>query len=177
MTDDRFLPAIQAIQEQIRDLELQVIEKKKAANVVAQIAGSEPLYSDVDQPAQTTTGVGAIRADQFANYSAPSAAARAYLEARGLKLGATTIDVIFDALQRGGFAFQLRDEAAKNGLSIALGKDSRIRYLKGNQSYGLWSWYPQAKRDKDRKSSTSSDGSVDAPEDDDANDAEAAVDE
>jgi hypothetical protein len=160
MADPRLIPAIDALKEEVDDLLRQVADQKKLANALAAKAGVAPPYDDVSAPAGGSANV--IRADQFANHSAPSAAARAYLEMRGPQLGAASVDVIFDALQRGGFAFTMRDDAAKKGLSIALGKDSNVRYLKGSQTWGLWSWYPHAKRDKEKKS-TSADGSTEAP--------------
>jgi hypothetical protein len=156
MADDRFAGAIDALKETIDDLLRQVAEKKMMANSLAQMGGMDPIYTDIEQPAEATSA-GAIRSDQYSNFPGPSAAARAYLESRR-KSGATTIDNIFDALERGGFAFQPGDQ--KNNLRIALGKDREVRRLP-NGTYGLWVWYPNVKRDRDPKKV--SDNADDAP--------------
>lgn len=167
MADERFFAALDAMKEQVDDLLRQAAEKKRFANSLAQMAGLEPVYSDVADPASSLGGASTIRADQFTNYNAPSAAARAFLELRGKDRGSVGIDVIYDALLKGGYGFTATNaEDAKNGLAIALGKDRLVRRLP-NGTYGLLTWYPNARREpKDSKrTATSADGSTAAPVD------------
>lgn len=63
--------------------------------------------------------------------------------------GAAKLDEIFAALKEGGYHFGDSDGDAKAGLKIALGKDGKVRALP-NGAYGLWEWYPDAKRPKAR---------------------------
>jgi hypothetical protein len=143
VADDRFIGAIEAVKEQVDTLLREVAEKKKAANLLAQMAGLEPLYADIEAPLGASGST--IKPDQFVNYKGPSAAARAYLTMRGKQIGAATVDTIYDALSRGGFTFNGGESQAKNGLVIAMGKDHKLRRL-SNGYYGLTEWYPEAKR-------------------------------
>lgn len=145
MADDRANGAIELLKEMIDKLLAEVAEKKKMANQFAEIAGLPKVYDDIDEP-QQTAGAN-LRPDMFANFSAPSAAARAFLEWRTAAKGATTADVIYEALVKGGYSFGASNASdAKNNLRIAMGKDREVRRLP-NGAYGLWDWYPNAKRD------------------------------
>jgi hypothetical protein len=160
MADDRVLGALEFIQEQVTKLLADAAEKKRVANSLALTAGLDPPYTDIEDP-DAIAATGQIGPDQFANHKAPSTAARAYLEAQHRP---ATVDVIYRALVRGGFTFGSTNQTdAKNGLRIALGKDILVRRL-ANEHYGLWEWYPNAKRDKPKKSGdsdTSSNGDAD----------------
>jgi hypothetical protein len=151
MTDDRVIGALAFIQERVDQLMADVAAQKKLANSLAQAAGMPAVYDDI-QETGAAQGQGLIRPDQFANHSAPSTAARAYLETRKAQ-GAATIDAIYDAMVKGGYGFGTTNVTdAKNGLRIALGKDAHVHRLP-NGHYGLREWYPNAgiKRDKPKK--------------------------
>ncbi len=163
MPDDRYRAAYEAAVEEVDALLVQLADRKQFANMLAQRAGLEPPYRDTAAPA--VGGAVKIRADQFANYSAPSVAARAFLEWRGQPKGSATIDEIFDALEAGGFSFGSKSNEAKGGLRIALAKDEKVKKLPNN-TYGLWAWYPDAKRERLRSKKNGSDDS-DAPSSDD----------
>lgn len=143
MADDRYRGALEATIEEIDVLLADLADKKQLANKLAIKAGVEPPYSDIEAPGSVASAK-TIRADQFANFGAPSVAARAFLEMRGSAKGAVGIDVIFDALTNGGYAFGSTASDAKSGLRIALGKDAQVRRLP-NGTYGLWDWYPNVK--------------------------------
>ena len=145
MADDRLLAAIEAIREQVAELSAEIADAKRTANSLAKRAGLAPIYNDADAPAATASL--AIRADAFANFSAPSTAARAFLEARGQTVGSATVEQILDALKRGGFAFGPGIDP-ENALRIALGKDALVRRLP-NGTFGLEAWYPQARKERD----------------------------
>lgn len=102
---------------------------------------------------QARSGAGRlnVRPDQFATYSAPSGAARAYLELRGKDVGATTLEDVYEALARGGFGFSSSNpEDARNGLRVALGKD-RSFYRLPNGAYGLSEWYGRRKEKEEEE--------------------------
>jgi len=123
-----------------------VLSWKESANRAAEAAGEEKPYPDIDSGETVIEIPIKIRADQFADFRSPSTAARAYLASRTKEKGAATLDEIFDALKCGGFGFSSeKDSVAKGGLKIALGKDGEIRRL-DNDTFGLWDWYPSAKR-------------------------------
>lgn len=114
-------------------------------------------FPDIQTPQAATGSRIQIRPDQFANHTAPSGATREYLELRGSKLGAATLEEIFEALHAGGFAFSSPNPTtAMGGLKVALGKDKRIRQLR-NGTFGLWVWYPNARRDDDKPESEAKD--------------------
>jgi hypothetical protein len=161
MADDRVTGALEFIQEQVQKLQADIARQKRLANSLAVAAGMDAIYTDIEDP-ETVGTLAAIRSDQFANYTYPSEAARAFLTMRGSTKGAAELDVIFDALHRGGFAWGSAKNDPKGGLRIALGKDGQVRRLP-NGSYGLWEWYPNAKRDK-KKGSASDDDDDEASE-------------
>lgn len=80
-----------------------------------------------------------------------------FLEARGQAKGAVTIDVIYEALQRGGFSFSSTKNDPLGGLKVALGKDGQVK-KHPNDTYGLWAWYPGAKRERLRSKKNGDDG-------------------
>lgn len=167
MADQRVSGALEFIQEQIAAKLVEVATQKKLANSLAAAAGLEPPYADIEEPGAVGQA-SAIRSDQFANHSAPSTAARAFLEMRGKTRGATTIDVIYEALVQGGYNFGASMSDAKNGLRIALGKDSQVHRLP-NGNYGLLQWYPNMGRPRGEKGKkpgepeTESDDAQEAP--------------
>lgn len=177
MADERYKAAVDAAVDEVNALLASVVDKKKLANTLAQLAGIEPPFADVELSAVASGGKLTLRPDQFANFPKPAAAARAFLEMRGEAKGATTVDVIYDALVAGGFAFTSIKNDPKGGLRIALGKDEKVRRLP-NDTYGLWEWYPQAKRDKQRakkNGDSEAPGSEDGSESSDADDSSEAT--
>jgi hypothetical protein len=143
---------------QIAVHEAKIRDLQRAANTLAESLGV-PLPYDV-QAEGSTPAVAArtIRADQFANYGAPSTAARAFLEWRGKERGAAAAEEIYDALVLGGFAFDARNpESAKQGLRIALAKDQQIHKL-ANGAYGLAAWYPNASKGRRGRASDAASG-------------------
>src|SRR4051794_20522748 len=103
MTDRRVVDAIEFIREQVQDLERKISQLKGTANQLAVAAGLPPEFEDAEAPKQTQR---AIKPDQFAVYSAPSTAARAYFEWRGKDRGAASFEEIHDALVTGGYPFE-----------------------------------------------------------------------
>lgn len=147
--------ALDAMIEEISESAAALNELMMAANRWALGRGLEPPYPGVDSGTTSRTVV-QLRADQFADFNAPSAAARAFLELRGREVGAATIEEIFDALKRGGYGFdpKLDDAGAKGGLKIALAKDANVTKLP-NGAFGLTSWYPNREREREREGAES----------------------
>ena len=168
MPDDRFKAAYEATVEDVAKAEAHLTDKKKVANTMANLYGVEPPYPDADTAA-AAVGTMVLKADQFANYGSPSEAARAFLKMRGEEKGAASLDVIYEALMRGGFTFSSIKNDPRGGLRIALGKDTMAHKLPNN-FYGLLEWYPTIRREKERKraAKTGSLPGVDGPVDDEA---------
>lgn len=90
--------------------------------------------------------INAIRNDQF--YGQPLATAiREFLQMRkAAGGGAASVKEIYDALVRGGFKFEARDDVnAQRGLRQSLTKNSITFHKLPNGNYGLLEWYPNAK--------------------------------
>lgn len=148
MADDVYKAAFERSMEEVQEVLATLSIKKKNANMLAGLAGTPVPFEDADAPAASSIGL--LRPDQFANYSAPSESARAFLKWRGREKGAVEIGVIFEGMKRGGYTFTAAKSEQQGGLAKALGKDKLVRRL-DNDTYGLWEWYPQAKRDKEKK--------------------------
>ncbi len=148
---DEFLPAIEALQRDLADLDRKVAETKNTINRLCELAGREPMYADVGAASQPT--LTAIRADTF--YGKPIiTGAREYLEMRRTAgLGPATPREIYEALKKGGLVFDTKIESnAITGIRNALRKSSAIFHRLPNGEYGLLKWYPRAKAPKDNSS-------------------------
>src|ERR1043166_1968721 len=156
---EEFRPAIEALQRDLADLERKVNETKTTINRLCEIAGSPAIYADVG--ATTQPSVTSIKGDTFYG-KVLTTAAREYLEMRkAANLGPATPREIYEALVKGGFAFETKVEAnAITGLRATLRKNSSIFHrLPGPRGeYGLLAWYPRAKRVKDTDRPEASDG-------------------
>jgi hypothetical protein len=119
-------------------------ETKRSINSLCRLAQMPERYPNVgaDAEAQPTR----IQADTF--YGKPlMTAMRDYLLMRKVQmLGAASVNDIHDALTRGGFRFQAKDEEnAKAGIRQSLTKNAEVFHKLPNGEYGLLAWYPAAK--------------------------------
>lgn len=149
MANERTERLLADMREEIQEQEEAVATLKRTANMFATAKGLAEPYPDVSS-ATTSSGRRSAepRPDQFANFGAPSTAARGYLEWRGRDVGSATAEQICDALLAGGYPFADKTRSgALNGLKIAMAKDSLVRRLP-NGTYGLAAWYPQAAKPK-----------------------------
>jgi hypothetical protein len=137
---------LEAMIQEVESAEQELVGLKKAANAFARRGQMDLPYPDADASSPSRSGATMIRPDLFVSFSAPAAAARAFLEHRGQQRGAASIDDIFDALRRGGYSFDTRtDNEAKGALKVALAKDFNVHKIDNGAygvSYGLLSWYP-----------------------------------
>jgi hypothetical protein len=138
------------IQTRIQSLLEEVTKLKKTANMVADLAGQNPLYADVDEDSRA---VGPTRADAY--YGKPLASAvREYLEFRRQ---AVPVEDIQKGLEQGGFDFDSTGWP-KGGrlryLAISIAKNTNVFHRLPNGMWGLNTWYPDA--DKKKKSKAKS---------------------
>lgn len=141
------------IQQQIREIEVELKRKRQMVNDLAGMAGMPHVYANVEE--NTTQSVHAIRPDQWYGQNM-SKAIREYLEMRrAADQGPATVNEIFDALMQGGFNFEAKnDENAKRSLRISLTKNTSIFHrLPDRKHYGLVEWYPDIKNAKRATSS------------------------
>jgi hypothetical protein len=133
--------AIDEINADIAKLEGQIREKKTTVNTLCGVAGRPYMYQ-IDAPEEATPT--RIRPDQF--YGQPLATAvRVILEMRK-DLGAAQVGEIYEALKKGGYQFQTKnEEVARQSLRNSLAKNTVTFHKLPNGRFGLLSWYPNAK--------------------------------
>ena len=141
---EEFKPAIEALQADLADLERQAAETKQVINRLCTRAGIEPLYPDAS--ASSTATPGSLRSDSFYG-KAITTAVREYLEMRrSAGLGPASPREIYEALDKGGYTFETKDATnALISLRSTIRKNSSIFHRLPNGVYGLLSWYPNAK--------------------------------
>lgn len=148
-TDQTINDAIVKLRNDISQLEVQLADKKRAVNMLCDIAGVAQQYS-LETPATTPME---LRADSYYGKSA-HVAAKEYLEMRGVrKEGPATVREIFDSLKAGGFdlAEYASEDSAINSLRSAITKASHTFHKLPNGSIGLLEWYPAIKEGKSKK--------------------------
>src|ERR1043166_814004 len=136
--------SITELQEQLRSQEQEVADTKRLINMLAKRAGMPQIYSDTD--AESIQSLGAITPDRF--YGRPLATViREYLMMRKAGgLGSASVNEIYDALVRGGYKFEAKDdENAKRGLRISLMKHKTMFHKLPNGTFGLLEWYPSVR--------------------------------
>jgi cytochrome c1 len=137
--------AINVLQRKVAEQEKALANTKNLINQLCAEAGEPPIYSGVQRDSESSGR--SIRSDQY--YGQPLATAvRSFLEGRE-SIGPATVDEIYDALIKGGFQFEGKSEDnQKRALRISLTKNSITFHKVPNGSYGLLSWYPNAKPSK-----------------------------
>lgn len=145
---EEFKPAIEALQTDLADLEKQVLDTKLVINRLCVRAGMEPLFPDAS--AASTSSMSAVRPDSFYGKSVTTAA-REFLEMRrSAGLGPATPREVYEALIKGGYTFEAKEViTAIIGLRATLRKSSSIFHRLPNGTYGLLSWYPNARPARD----------------------------
>lgn len=145
---DEFKPAIDALLADLVEQERQVVDTKLVINRLCQKAGVDVMFPDAAAAAGPT--VSSIRPDSFYG-KVLSTAAREYLEMRRTaNLGPATPREVYEALVKGGYAPDAKDETtAIISVRATLRKNSSIFHRLPNGTYGLLSWYPNAKPQRD----------------------------
>jgi hypothetical protein len=165
---EEFRPAIEALQKDLGDLERKANEIKATINRLCESGGDPPLYADIGGSSSAST-ITSIKGDTFYG-KVLTTAAREYLEMRKVQgLGPATPRDVYEALKKGGFAFETKNENnAITGVRATLRKNSGIFHrLPGDGGeYGLLAWYPNAKKPKEtteaeEEASTEEDTSAD----------------
>jgi len=146
---DEMKPAIDALLVELADQEKQVIETKLLINRLCARAGMEVMFPDAAS-ASGSASIASIRPDSFYG-KVLNTAAREYLEMRkSANLGPATPREVYEALVKGGYAPDTKDETnAIIGVRATLRKNSSIFHRLPNGTYGLLSWYPNAKPQRD----------------------------
>jgi hypothetical protein len=149
-----FQPAIDELEKDLVDIERQRNALTSTINVLRAKAGLPPRPDGGGGGSggeSITSTPMSLRHDTFFG-KRMGTAARQYLEMRHAADGGTspaTPREIFDALKTGGFVFETKDDAvAIISLRNMLRKNTIMFQKLPNGTYGLASWYPNAKKPK-----------------------------
>jgi hypothetical protein len=141
--------AISALERSLAEVERKANGLRSAINTLCEEAGIAPKYPDAGRSAEQAAVATQIKPDTFYGKK-QSTAMRMYLDMRKAQsLGPATPREIFEALKAGGYQFETRNETtALIGMRALLRKNTVTFHKLPNGSYGLLSWYPDAKASK-----------------------------
>lgn len=141
-----YKPAIAKLYKDLEKASARVTDIKKAINMLSVLSNESEPFKDISAP--SITGKMNFRSDQF--FGKPFAtAAKEYLKVKGQ---AVTAEEIMRGLERGGFEFQWKSKLRLRNTAISLGKNSdKFVYVKTSNAYGLWEFYPDKKKEKEKK--------------------------
>ncbi len=149
---DHIKRTIAELQGKLREQDEAAALTRRMINDLCRLAGMQPLYADT--ASESKTNVTSIRGDQFYGRALASVV-REYLELRRTSnLGPAAVTEIYDALIRGGYKFETKNDVnAMRGLRQSLTKNSTTFHKLPGGEYGLLEWYPNAKHDDTNGSS------------------------
>ena len=142
-------PAIDALLIDLADQEKQVTDTKLLINRLCARSGVEPMFPEA-AAGSSSASVSSIRPDSFYG-KVLNTAAREYLDMRkAANLGPATPREVYESLVKGGYASDAKDEVtATTIVRNTLRKNSSVFHRLPNGTYGLLSWYPNAKPQRD----------------------------
>lgn len=148
MSND-YATAIEALERSLKQVERKANDIRSAINTLCEEAGLEPKYSNTGRTPEQEAVDTRIRPDTFYGKK-QSTAMRMYLDMRKTQgIGPATPREIFEALKLGGYQFETKNETtALIGMRALLRKNTTTFHRLPNGSYGLLSWYPDAKAAK-----------------------------
>jgi hypothetical protein len=161
------MPAINMLQKKLDDAERHAAGIRDALNLLRKVAGLQPVESGVS--GAPSGGITQIKSDTFYG-KRQQTAVREYLEMRKLQdLGPAKPREIFEALKAGGVQYEAQDDSvAMVGLRALLRKRTNIFHKMPNGSYGLASWYPHAKANKQTAADADAEDELDQEDEDTA---------
>lgn len=145
--NEAFQTAIDALKDQLKPLEEEVILKKRLINELCKAAQAEPMFSETELRS-TISQTQAIRSDQF--FGQPLATSVKFIlqRRRAAGLGAVPLDALCNTLAAGGYVLEGKTEGiARRNVAITLSKNPAFMRIP-NGDIGLAEWYPNAKRNK-----------------------------
>jgi hypothetical protein len=153
MGDDFTEAQIAKLERSIEEFEQKIRERRTAINTICEDAGMPPRYADVTVGSSisgvviSSARVTKIQDDTFYGKK-QTPAMREYLELRKSQgLGPAAPREIYEALKTGGYQFDTKDETVALVSLRALLRTQPLVFHKLPQgTYGLTSWYPDAKR-------------------------------
>jgi hypothetical protein len=163
-----FQPAIEALEQELTDLERKGNALLQSINLLREKAGLPPRPGGWQGTASAdgtpTHGTAAIKlhSDSFTGKKLGSAV-REYLEMRKRSGGdaPATVREIFDALKEGGYSSGAKDDATGMVVLRTMLRKNTVMFAKlANGKYGLRSWYPNLKAPKESAGDEAGDDDV-----------------
>ena len=147
------------LQEKLKTVEQEANKIKRAINLLCELDGKQPMYSNFDEMSKATTQ---LNGDEYHNMPQATAITQILERRKSANLSPVTIDEIYDDLLAGGFQFTKgKNEAIqKRGLAIAMSKNRKF-YKLPNDKWGIKGWY----NIKDSKADDGNNQSPDAEND------------
>lgn len=143
-------PMVKALTKELEDILSRAAEIKKFINDTYVYRGASPPYTDVDYiPAGGTLN---LAHDQYFGKGLATAG-KEFLQAKGR---AAPADEVFEAFNKGGFEWPTiwKERDRLKNLAISLSKNRYdfviVRTSKG-QAYGLYEFYPEKMKERERK--------------------------
>jgi hypothetical protein len=138
--------AIAALERSLSETERKANALRSAINTLCEEAGKPPKYPDIGETGEHLSVSTQIQSDTFYGKK-QSTAIRMYLEIRKSQgVGPATPREVFEALRTGGYQFETKNEiTALIGLRALLRKNTVTFHKLPNGTYGLATWYPDAK--------------------------------
>lgn len=139
--------AVDSLYSEMENLNKRISEIKKNINSLSALMGKDQPFNDSELSSINNSTN--IRADQFFGKGLATAV-KEYLKKRGQAVPAKEI---YEALKSGGFEFtgSKAENIQIRNLTISLSKNANdFVYIKSNNSYGLWEFYPGKKREKEK---------------------------
>lgn len=140
--------AVDSLYNELEKLNSRINEIKKNINSLSALMGKEQPFQESEL--SSINSANNIRPDQFFG-KALATSVKEYLKMRGQAVPAKEI---YEALKSGGFEFTgNKNEAIQSrNLAISLGKNTNdFVYVKNSNAYGLWEFYPEKKKAKEKK--------------------------
>lgn len=157
-------PAIALLEGKLREVEKSAGELRSTINFLRKEAGMQPLPEGGIGSDAGGSAVSEIRPDTFYGKKLQTAV-REYLAMRKQQnLGPAKPREIYDAITAGGYQFEASSaEVALIGMRSMMRKRTQFFHKLPNGTYGLTSWYPNARAQK----VATGPAAVDAEDDDD----------
>jgi len=141
---------IEDLQVELQKHEEEVVSTKRLINQLCAHAKMPSMYPDSELEVNTV----AVNVQRNSFFGRPlTTCVRDYLEMRKrAKLGAASLNDIFDALKAGGYDLQTVSAKGeldqKRGVAISLGKNSVTFIRLPTDDWGLLEWYPNVRERK-----------------------------
>jgi hypothetical protein len=148
---------IAMLERAIEDAEQKIRALRAAINTICTEAGLPARYAEAALTNAAGPRISQIQDDTFYGKK-QTPAMREYLEMRRAHgLGPAKPREFYDALKSGGYQFEAKDDdTAIVGLRALLRTQPQIFHRLPQGTYGLTSWYPDAKRSRGDEASSSS---------------------